>query len=54
MNISEWLNSQMQSNSSIRQLYKEQIDKTNPRRELTSEENKPLRRLLVIANKFKS
>jgi tetratricopeptide (TPR) repeat protein len=51
--MSEWLENQKQSNSSIRQLLQERIEKANPRRELTAEENKRLRKLEGIADKLK-
>jgi tetratricopeptide (TPR) repeat protein len=51
--VSEWLDNQKQSNSSIRQLLQERIEKANPRRKLTSEETKRLRKLEAIADKLK-
>jgi hypothetical protein len=51
--MSEWLDNQKQSISSIRQLLKERIEKANPRRKLTTEETKRLNKLEVIANKLK-
>ena len=36
--MSEWLDNQKQSNSRLRQLLHERIEKPNPRRELTNEE----------------
>jgi len=43
--MSEWLDNQKQSNSNIRTLLQERIDKANPRRELTTEETKRLTKL---------
>jgi hypothetical protein len=51
--MSEWFDSQKQSNSNIRQLLQERIKTTNPRRELTAEETKRLRKLEGIADKLK-
>jgi hypothetical protein len=51
--MSEWFDSQKQSNSSIRQLLQERIEKANPRRELTNEETKRLKKLEGIADKLK-
>ena len=51
--MSEWFDSQTQSNSNIRQLLQERIKTTNPRRELTAEETKRLRKLEGIADKLK-
>ena len=51
--MSEWLDNQKQSNSSIRQLLQERIEKANPRRELTAEETKRLNKLEGIADKLK-
>ena len=48
-----WLDNQKQSNSSIRQLLQERIEKANPRRELTAEESKRLNKLEAIADKLK-
>ena len=51
--MSEWLDNQKQSNSNFRQLLQERIEKSNPRRELTSEEAKRLAKLEAIAEKLK-
>ena len=51
--MSEWYDSQKQSNSSIRQLLQERIEKAYPRRELTNEETKRLNKLEGIADKLK-
>ena len=51
--MSEWLDKQKQSNSSIRQLLQERIEKANPRRTLTSDETKRLSKLEEIADKLK-
>ena len=51
--MSEWFDSQKQSNSNIRQLLQERIKTTNPRRKLTSEEAKRLTKLEAIAEKLK-
>ena len=51
--MSEWLENQKQSNSSIRQFLQERTEKTNPRRKLTTEETKRLNKLEAIADKLK-
>ena len=51
--MSESLDSQKKSVSSIRQLLQERIEKVNPRRRLTAEETKRLNRLETIADKLK-
>lgn len=51
--MSEWLDNQKQSISSIQKLLQERIEKTNPRRQLTAVENKRLNQLEGIANKLK-
>ena len=51
--MSEWLDYQKQSISSIRKLLQEQIGKANPRRSLTAEETKRLNKLEAIADKLK-
>jgi len=50
--MSEWFDSQKQSNSNIRQLLQERIKTTNPRRELTAEEAKRLAKLETKKIKF--
>lgn len=47
--MSEWLDNQKQSISHIRQLLQERVEKANPRRELTTEEIKRLKKLEAIA-----
>ena len=51
--MSEWLDNQKQSISSIRQLLQERIEKANPRRELTAEEAKRLNKLEALADNLK-
>ena len=51
--MSELLQSQKQSISSIRQLLQARIEKASPRRELTAEETKRLKKLEAIADKLK-
>lgn len=52
--MSEWLDNGKETNSSnFRHLLQERIDKANPRRELTAEENKRLNKLESIADKLK-
>ena len=51
--MSEWLDNQKQSSSNIRKLLQERIEKANPRRELTCEEEKRLAKLEAIADKLK-
>ena len=51
--MSEWLDNQKNSNSNFRQLLQERIEKTNPRRKLTSEETKRLSKLEGIADKLR-
>ncbi|MDE0987471.1 MAG: hypothetical protein OSA02_08115 [Schleiferiaceae bacterium] len=51
--MSEWLDNQKQSISSIRQLLQARIEKSNQRRELTAEETKRLNKFEVIAEKLK-
>ena len=51
--MSDWLDNQKQSNSSICQLLQERIEKANPRRQLTAEETKRLNKLKGIANRLK-
>ena len=47
------LDNQKQSNSNFRKLLQERIEKANPRRELTTDETKRLRKLEAIADKLK-
>ena len=51
--MSEWNDNQKKTNSDFRKLLKERIEKANPRRELTNEETKRLRKLEGIADKLK-
>ena len=44
---------QKQSSSNLRQLLQEKIDNDNPRRQLTAEDTKRLRKLEAITDKFK-
>ena len=51
--MSQWLDNQKQSNSSIRQLLQKRMAEANPRRELIAEETKRLNKLEAIAEKLK-
>ena len=51
--MSEWYDSQKNSSSNFRKLLQKQIERTNPRRQLTSEEEKRLTKLEAIADKLK-
>ena len=51
--MSEWYDNQKKSISSIRKLLQERTEKTNPRRNLTTEEAKRLAKLEAIADKLK-
>ena len=51
--MSEWSNNQKKPGSNFRKLLQERIDKANPRRKLTIEETKRLRKLEGIADKLK-
>ena len=51
--MSEWFDSQKKTNGDFRKLLQERIEKANPRRELTAEETKRLRKLEGIADKLK-
>ena len=51
--MSELLESQKQKSSNFRQLLQERIEKSNPRRKLTTEETKRLNKLEAIAEKLK-
>ena len=51
--MSEWHHSKNRHNSNFRKLLQEQIEKSNPRRELTAEETKRLHKLERIAYKLK-
>jgi hypothetical protein len=52
--MSEWLDNQKQSISSIRRLLRKRIEEANSCRELTAEETKRLSKLEEIAGKVKS
>jgi len=39
--MSEWFDKQKQSSSNFRKLLQERVEKSNPRRKLTTEETKP-------------
>ena len=49
----EWYDNQMQPSSNFRKLLQERIEKTNPRRKLTTEENKRFNKSEFIAYKLK-
>ena len=51
--MSEWYDNQKKPNSNFRKLLQERIEKANPRRELTTEETKRLKKLEGIADKLK-
>ncbi|MDA9164407.1 hypothetical protein N9O66_00485 [Alphaproteobacteria bacterium] len=51
--MSEWLDNQKNPNINFRQLLQERIDKSNPRRKLSTDETKRLGKLEVIADKLK-
>jgi hypothetical protein len=51
--VSEWYDNQKKSNGNFRKLLREHIEKTNPHRELTTEEAKRLAKLEAIAEKLK-
>ena len=51
--MSEWLDIQKQPSSNFRQLLRERIEQLNPRRKLTAEETKRLKKLEGIADKLK-
>ena len=51
--MSEWFDNQKKSSSNICQLLQERIEKAYPRRELTTEETKLLKKLEGIAEKLK-
>ena len=50
--MSEWLDRRKKTGSNFRKLLQERIDKANPRRKLTSEEEKRLAKLEAIAEKL--
>ena len=51
--MSEWLDNQKKTSSSIRQLLQERVEKANPRRDLTADKAKRLNKLEGIAEKLK-
>ena len=51
--MSEWYENQKKLNGNFHKLLQERIDKANPRRKLTSEEEKRLAKLEAISNKLK-
>ena len=51
--MNEWHENQKQSNSNIRLLLQERIEKANPRAELNADETKRRAKLETIANKLK-
>ena len=51
--MSEWYDNQKQSSVNFRKLLHEHFEKTNPRRALTAEETKRLKKLHAIADKLK-
>ena len=51
--MSEWIDSQKQSNGNIHKLLQGRIEKANPRRELIAKETKRLSELEAISDKLK-
>jgi hypothetical protein len=51
--VSEWYNSQKKPSGNFRKLLQERIEKANPRRALTAEEQKRLSKLEAIAHRLK-
>ena len=51
--MSEWFDNSEKSDSNLRQLLQERIEKANLRRKLAAEETKHLAKLEVIANKLR-
>ena len=51
--MSEWYDSQKKPSGDFRKLLQEHLDKANPRRKLTAEEQKQLTKLETIAAKLK-
>ena len=51
--MSEWYDSQKKPSSNFHQLLQERIESKNPRRQLTSEEEKRLAKLETIADKLR-
>ena len=50
--MTEWFDSQSKPNSNLQKLLKERIDKAKPRRKLTAEEARRLKKLEAIAEKL--
>lgn len=51
--MGDWYDNQKKPSSNLRKLLQARMDKTNPRRQLTSEETKRLTKLETIADKLK-
>ncbi len=51
--MSEWLDNQKKPSSNFRKLLKQRIEKSNPRRKLTTEETKRLAKLEANAEKLR-
>ena len=51
--MNEWYNSQKKPSSNFRKLLQERLDKVNPRRTLTAEEERRLSKLEAIVSKLK-
>ena len=51
--MSEWFDNQKKPSSNLRKLLQERIDKSNPRRKLTTEEGKCLAKLEAIADRLR-
>jgi hypothetical protein len=51
--MSEWLDKQKKPSCNFRELLQERIEKANPRRKLTSEENKRFKKLKAIVDKLR-
>tara|TARA_B100000768_G_scaffold168777_1_gene173887 strand:- start:140 stop:535 length:396 start_codon:yes stop_codon:yes gene_type:complete len=51
--VSEWLDNQKERSGNFRQFLQERIEKTNPRRQLTSDETNRLSKLEAVADKLK-
>ena len=51
--MSEWLGNQKNQSNNFHKLLQERIEKANPRRELTAEEAKRLKKLEGIADKLR-
>ena len=51
--MSEWYDSQKKPNSNFQKLLQERLEKTNPRRTLTAEEERRLSKLEAIVSKLR-